>query len=561
MILLLALACTPAVMAQTEQERELIEAAAPARAFAAPLRPRNLLIFTLNKGYGGHPSIQHANAAFTAMGRKTGAFKTEVSSDPSVFEIESLRRFDAVLFNNTVGNCFTNGHLRRNLQEFVTGGGGLMGLHGTTVAFTQWPGAVEDWPEFGYMIGARGASHKESTERVWVKVEEPGHSLARMFPPAGFEFRDEFFRYPDTFSRERVRVLLSMDTEKTDLGPPGSFPHVRRADNDYALAWIRNYGRGRVFHSTIAHNPYVFWNTNILAFYLAAAQFAVGDLPAPTTPSSRLSPAVAAWEQLGWKLGIEAYTFHKFTLFETFEKTRSLGLPYVGGLSFQRVSRDIGKNFDPQLSNAELEQVRLEMEKNGLRMLTYYIHDIPNNEPEARRIFEFGRKMGIETFMSEPAPQALDLVSKLADEYGINVALHNHDRKASPAYWNPEGILESCKGRSLRLGAAADIGYWIRAGLDPVDGIRKLKHRLITLQMHDLTSTAADAHDVPWGAGAGRSREIFAELQRLNVKPTMIGLEYSHNWMESMPEIRKCIEFFNDTALNLAERKPEATHP
>ena len=41
----------------------------------------------------------------------------------------------------------------------------------------------------------------------------------------------------------------------------------------------------------------------------------------------------------------------------------------------------------------------------------------------------------------------------------------------------------------------------------------------------------------------------------------MIGLEYSHNWMESMPEIRKCIEFFNNTALNLAERKPEATHP
>jgi type 1 glutamine amidotransferase/sugar phosphate isomerase/epimerase len=541
--------------AQTTEERAFIEAAAPASPLAKPRSPRNLLIFTLNVGYGGHPSINYANEAFTLMGKKTGAFATHVTNDPAVFARESLSRYDAVLFNNTVGNCFTNADLRRNLQEFVTGGGGLMGLHGTTVAFTRWPGAVEDWPEFGYMIGARGAAHKQNTEPVWVKVEETVHPLTSFLPSGGFEFKDEFFRYQDIYSRDRLRVLLSIDMAKTPPDSGNQYGHVKRQDNDYALAWIRNYGRGRVFHSTIAHNPYVFWDKNMLRFYLAAAQFALGDLAAPTMPSAHLTPATRAWEKLGWKLGIEAYTFHKFSLFETFEKTRGLGLPYVGGLSFQRVSTNIPKMFDPQLSDVELEQVRLKMEENGLRMLTYYIQDIPNNEAEARKIFEFGRKMGIETFMTEPKIEALDLIEKLADEYGINVALHNHDQKASPAYWNPESILKVCNGRSARLGAAADIGYWIRAGVDPIQGIRLLKDRLITLQMHDLNSTLPDAHDVPWGKGQGGSAEIFETLKQLNVKPTMIGLEYSYNWMESLPEIRQCIEFFNTTAIKLAESK------
>ena len=153
----------------------------PAQATVRPARPRKLLIFDLNVGYGGHPSAKVANVAFTLMGQKTGAFETEVSNDPAVFQRESLKRFDAVFFNNTVGNCFTNAELRQNLLEFVTGGGGLLGVHGTSVAFTRWPGAIEDWPEFGVMLGARGANHKASDEHVWIKLDDRDHPLNRVF--------------------------------------------------------------------------------------------------------------------------------------------------------------------------------------------------------------------------------------------------------------------------------------------------------------------------------------------------------------------------------------------
>ena len=536
-----------------DEQRQRIEAAIPNKAFAAPRKNRKLLIFDLNVGYGGHGSIPTANLAFTLMGRKTGAFETVISKDPSVFKPENLRKFDAVFLNNTVGNLFEDTGLRQSLLEFVYGGGGLLGVHGTTVAFTQWPGAIEDWPEFGIMLGARGANHYDSDEHVFIKLDDPEHPVNQPFGGKDFEYRDEFFRVHGPYSRDRLRVLFSIDTEKTKLeGLPRG--NCFREDNDYALAWVRQYGRGRAFYCTIAHNPYVFWDPKMLQFYLAAVQFAVGDLQAPTIPSAKLTPAIRSQEKLRWRLGIEAYTFNKYTLFEAIEKTAKLGLPYMGGLSFQKVSKEIDKNFDPTLTDDELKQIRLKLDSAGVRLLTYYIQQIPGDQAGCRKVFEFGRKIGIETFMSEPLPDALDTIEKFCDDYDINMAIHNHDQKASPQYWNPEGILKVCRGRSKRIGACGDMGYWMRSGIDPIKALNTLKDRLITIQMHDINELSPEGHDVPWGTGAGKTKEFIEEIHRLGVRPIMFGLEYSYNWFESMPEIEQCIDFFNKTSMELAQR-------
>lgn len=534
-----------------ESDLAKIRSALPSRARVNPQKPRKLLLFVHNVGYGGHPSAEYANHAFTLMGEKTGAFQAIVSRDPEVFRRESLQQFDAVCFNNNVGNLFTDPELRQNLVEFVTGGGGLLGLHGTTVAFTQWPGAIEDWPEFGYMIGARGANHRENTEHVFIKLDDPTHPLNAVFRGQGWQFRDEFFRVGDPYSRQRLRVLFSIDTAKTDLQQGRGFGQLERADNDFALAWIRSYGRGRTFYCTIAHNPYVFWNPLMLEFYQDALQFAVGDLPAPTTPSARLTPAMRAQEKLGWRLGLEAYTLHRMTFFEAIDRAAQLGLSYVGGLSFQKLSPDIPKNFEPGLNDDELRAVRLKLADAGLHLLTFYIQEIPGDEAGCRRVFDFGRKLGIETFMTEPKLESLDTIERFANEYGINVALHNHDPKASPHYWSPEAILKVCQGRGPRFGAAADVGYWMRAGLDPVAGIRQLGSRLTTLQMHDLHELSPEGADVPWGTGQGRSAEIFRALHEQGIRPTMIGLEYSKDFDNNLAAVAQCAAFFNQFTLTL----------
>ena len=156
----------PPVREVTEEERQKIEQAIPTQAPAQPAKPRKFLIFDRNVNYGGHSSIPHANLAFTRMGQKTGAFEAVVETEPAAFEAEHLKQYDAVFFNNTVGNLFEDRQLRQNLADFVERGGGLMGVHAATTAFTVWPGGQEDWPKFGEML-APAARRTASTPKRW----------------------------------------------------------------------------------------------------------------------------------------------------------------------------------------------------------------------------------------------------------------------------------------------------------------------------------------------------------------------------------------------------------
>jgi type 1 glutamine amidotransferase len=266
------------------EARERIDAAIPEKPVVEPREPRRLLVFDGNVGYPGHRSQPYANYAFARMGEKTGAWETVVSHDPEVFRKESLERFDAVFLNNTVGNICDDPALRQNLMDFVRDGGGLLGLHGTTFAFTIWPGAKEDWPEFGVMLGARGGQHRESNEHVYIKLDDPDNPLNAPFGKDGFDYRDEFFRVHAPYSHDHVRVLFSIDVDKTDMNQGTAYGNVFRDDHDYALAWVRSHGKGRVFYCTIGHNPHVFQDPLMLKFYLGAIQFALGDLQAPTAP-------------------------------------------------------------------------------------------------------------------------------------------------------------------------------------------------------------------------------------------------------------------------------------
>jgi hypothetical protein len=189
-------------------------------------------------------------------------------------------------------------------------------------------------------------------------------------------------------------VLLSIDMSKTKVqGQPRG--NTTRADNDYALAWVRQYGRGRVFYTTFAHNPYMFWDPKMLQFYLAATQFALGDLQAPTTPSAKLTQAVRAQENLDWRLALVP-SAEVSTLFETIDRAASLGLRYVGGSDRQKVSGDVPKTFEDQLSNDEMRQIRLKLDAAGVRLLTYHI---TGASPE--KAMQFARRMGVETVTTD----------------------------------------------------------------------------------------------------------------------------------------------------------------
>jgi uncharacterized protein len=535
-------------------DQEKIEAAIPARAPTRPRRPRKLLIFTLNVNYGGHPSIATASQAFTLMGHKTGAFETVVSRDPAIFQRESLQHFDAIFFNNTVGNLFTDPVLRQNIADFVYAGGGLMGVHGTSVAFTQWPGASEDWPEFGLMLGARGANHRASDEHVFIKLDDATHPVNAPFHGQGFDYRDEFFRVHDPYSRQKLRVLFSIDVEKTDLKQGPGYGKLERADKDFALAWVRQYGRGRSFYCTIAHNPRVFWDSKMLEFYLAAAQFVLGDLAAPTTPSARLTPAVQAQERLGWRVGLSHLSLPKPSVFDLAAKASGLGLGYAGASDQMPVSAQAPQSFDYQLGDDDLRAIRLKLDEAGVRLLTYQVRDLPADAGACRRIFEFSRKMGVETIICSPPRKALDDLAQLCDEFDLRLALASAGGKDASPYGRPEDILKVCQGRTPRLGACANFDAWLRQGIAPLEALEQLKERALTLQLDDLSQASASGRPIPWGTGAARLGDCLAAVQRLGLTPTMLGTGDCSPEADRPAPLADAVQFLNQAALDLAKR-------
>jgi len=536
-----------------------IELSLPKEARVPAKQPRKILVFNMHRIKGeirkGHNSIPFGNYMLYQMGEKTGAWETWFSRDTLVFKREVLGRFDAVVFNNTGGVLFDDPELRENLIEYVYSGKGFVGIHAAGATFVQWP-VYDQFPEFGVMLGGYETMGHPWTSYEWINinVNEPDHPLNQGFNRSPFDICDEVFQFGPPYSRDYLRVLVSINTDLTDMSETRRIIPERREEKDLALAWIKPFGRGKVYYSSFGDNPHIFWDPRILRQSLASIQFILGDLKASYMPNNKLTPAIVAQEKLDWRLGIPAYTFKDNTLFETIDMAADLGVWYLGGLNVQSVSSKINKKFDYNLTNEELIQIRQKFTSAGVQLVTYYIHDIPNDEETCFKIFEFGRKMGIETFISEPKPEALDLIDQYCQKYDIKVAIHNHGKKISPKYWNPKGILKTCKNRSSYIGACGDLGYWTRSGIDPLEAIELLGDRLITLQVHDLNEISIDGHDVAWGSGKSDLASFFEKLKKLDIKPSLIGLEYSYNWEKPRPEIKESIKFFNATSIELAEK-------
>ncbi|HYG34920.1 MAG TPA: hypothetical protein VEC99_09060, partial [Clostridia bacterium] len=213
------------------------------------------------------------------------------------------------------------------------------------------------------------------------------------------------------------------------------------------------------------------------------------------------------------------------------------------------------KNFGPELSDTELTDIRLRLEASGLRLVTYEVAEVPSDQAACRKLFKFGRKMGIETFIASPGPEALDLVEPLCEEFGINFAIINGDRATSAPYWKPGALVRATRTRSARVGACADVDAWLRSGVNPVRGVRTLGNRLITVRMQNLDAAGAKGLGRPAGMRGERFQQFLAEIQRLGIQPSMFGLGCRTGDTEAASLMSQSIEVFNAKTLELAARR------
>jgi sugar phosphate isomerase/epimerase len=259
------------------------------------------------------------------------------------------------------------------------------------------------------------------------------------------------------------------------------------------------------------------------------------------------NPGEKAARELGWEIGFQAYTFHVFSFAEALLKGDTVGLTSVEAYPGQDIGGGIAGTTDYTMDQETRNKVKELLATNGMKMNAYGVA-VPEDSAGWKQLFEFAKDMGIGVITSEPSFEVLDLVEQLADEYSIKVAFHNHP--APSLYWNPDTVLAALKGRSMNLGVCADIGHWIRSGLDPVECLKKLEGRIIILHFKDLNEKKPEAYDVPWGTGVADIPAILTELKKQGFKG-LFDIEYEHNWYNNVPEMRECVENFYDMVAKL----------
>jgi len=252
----------------------------------------------------------------------------------------------------------------------------------------------------------------------------------------------------------------------------------------------------------------------------------------------------APWADLrGWKLGCQAYSFNRFTFKEAVEKNASMGLRYIEAFPGQKISKELDAGMGPGLTKEQRFEVKSILAEHHTVLLNYGVTEA------SKENFEFAIDMGIETIVCEPEFDKLPALSKMADEYKINLALHNHPKPSR--YWDYKIVLEHVKDLSPRIGACADTGHFLRSGINPLEAIKALRGRIISFHLKDLNQKG-DGHDVPWGTGVADLPAILDEVKDQRFRG-VFSIEYEYNWDNSVPEIAQSVEFFNEQAKRLAK--------
>ncbi|MBN2416209.1 ThuA domain-containing protein [bacterium] len=277
----------------TDAEIAAITAAAPSTPLVLPGRTPTVLVFSRAWNYK-HEAIPWGKKTIEILARRSGAFTPVFTDDVTQFEPGQIETYDAIILNNTNNELFMpefpdslsqdalaaalvrDSTLRKSFRDYLYRGGGLAVIHAGVASFRTWP-------EFGTIVGARFDNHPwVSGSTVTLKKDEPDHPLVAHVPDH-FQVTDEIYQMTGSYSRDLCRVLLSLDTSRTDMTVSG----IHREDGDFPMSWVKPFGKGRVFYCAFGHQKHIFQDPVILRHLLAGIQYAAGDLICEDRPAGK----------------------------------------------------------------------------------------------------------------------------------------------------------------------------------------------------------------------------------------------------------------------------------
>ncbi len=275
----------------TTEWRSRIEGMAPGSLKPPGAKMKQMLLFSLVTGYD-HWVVPHTEAVVQILAEKSNEFEVSVSNNIKAFESDQIKKYDLIVLNNNCSerdrrNIFWDvlkldstmtadqkmkkaGRLEKNLLSFVRSGGGLVVLHG---GITMQNSSVA----FGKMVGGSFDYHPKQ-QNIRVIVADPGHPVVASFEQGGFDHVDEPYFFNRAYQDYNFHPLLYMEASQLeDL-------REEVTDNKRYIAWIKPYGKGRIFYASPSHNAQSFENRQFLQFLLNGMRYAAHELQCEDGP-------------------------------------------------------------------------------------------------------------------------------------------------------------------------------------------------------------------------------------------------------------------------------------
>lgn len=228
--------------------------------------PKQVLVVSVTKGFR-HDVIPTTDQLLKKLAQKSGKFVVDfVTNDTEMAQKmtpESLKKYDAVVFNNTTGELPLPG--KEAFLAWIKSGKGFLGIHAANDTFHNYPPFID-------MIGGEFLTHGPQVE-VEVIRQDPNHPATRHLPPS-FKVFDEIYQVKNFF-REKVHGLLTLD-KHPNTGVPG----------DYPIAWCKEYGKGKVLYTSLGHRVDVVEKPDYQAHILGGLLWTLGLEAGDATPQS-----------------------------------------------------------------------------------------------------------------------------------------------------------------------------------------------------------------------------------------------------------------------------------
>ena len=209
------------------------------------------------------------------------------------------------------------------------------------------------------------------------------------------------------------------------------------------------------------------------------------------------------------KLGVATYSLREFQRELCIKMVKQLNVEYVDIKDVH-----LSQNDTP----AATATGRRAFDKAGLKVIGGGNIGLPEaDEAGMRKHFEYAKAAGFPMMICAPHQDNLVVVEKLAKEFDVKIAIHNHGPE-DKQFPSPQSVLSAVKNMDPRMGLCMDIGHAARAGADIVESAAQAGPRLFELHIKDLrdpkTPTGSSFGQVPVGDGVLPIPALFRQLKK-----------------------------------------------